>query len=330
MPRSWRLVVVEAITREILRGTAEAGSVRVPCLLRLATVIVAVSVIPLHVNAAGDIAVIRSRDLEPYNQAFAGFSEACTDQIKQYTLGGDKASQQRMVQAIGETKPRLVLAIGLAAAKLAKEHLPDTRTLYIMVSNPKKYDLVGNNVAGITLNIPVDAQFNAYKTMVPGLKSIGVIYDANNSGELIREASAVARKLGVELVAVSVRSQKEVPEALRGMLGKVDAIWMVPDETVVTTDSFKYFLLTTLENGVPFFAASDIFVEAGALAALTPDYTDVGRQGCQLAMGFTTTVVEAGARPPRKVNLSLNLKTARKIGLVIPPSVIDSARVVYR
>ncbi len=198
---------------------------------------------------------------------------------------------------------------------------------------PKKYDLVGNNIAGITLNIPVDAQFKAYKTLVPGLKTIGVIYDANNSGELIREANAVAKKLGVELVAVSVQSQKEVPEALRGMLGKVDAVWMVPDETVVTTDSFKYFLLTTLENGVPFFAASDIFVEAGALAALTPDYTDVGRQGCQLAMGFTdgqVTLAEAGARPPRKVNLSLNLKTARKIGLAIPTSVIESAKLVYR
>ena len=306
---------------------------RVLCPLRLAIVAVAVSVIPLYVNAAGDIAVIRSRDLEPYNQAFAGFSEACSSHINQYTLGGNRASQQRMAQEIAETKPRLVLAIGLVAAKLAKEDLKDIRTLYIMVSNPKKHDLVGNNIAGITLNIPVDTQFKAYKTLVPGLRTIGVVYDANNSGELIREANAVAKKLGVELVAVSVQSQKEVPEALRGMLGKVDAVWMVPDETVVTTDSFKYFLLTTLENGVPFFAASDIFVEAGALAALTPDYTDVGRQGCQLAMGFTdgqVTLAEAGARPPRKVNLSLNLKTARKIGLAIPTPVIESAKLVYR
>jgi ABC-type uncharacterized transport system substrate-binding protein len=69
------------------------------------------------------------------------------------------------------------------------------------------------------------------------------------------------------------------------------------------------------------------------LAALTPDYTDVGRQGCQLAMGFMdgqATVADVGVRPPRKVNLSLNLKTARKIGLAIPTSVIESAKAVYR
>lgn len=302
-------------------------------LLRLAILVVAISVVPLYASAGGDIAVIRSHDLEPYNQAFAGFSESCSSHIDQYTLGGNKASQQRMAQEIGETKPRLVLAIGLMAAKLAKEYLKDIPTLYIMVSNPKKYGLIGNNIAGITLNIPVDVQFKAYKALVPGLKTIGVIYDADNSAELIREASAVAKTLGVQLVAVSVSSQKEVPEALRSMLGKVDAVWMVPDETVVTTDSFKYFLVTTLENGVPFFAASDIFVETGALAALTPDYADVGRQGCQLAMGFTDgqiTFAETGARPPRKINLSLNLKTARKIGLAIPKPVIESAKLVYQ
>lgn len=306
---------------------------RIPCLLRLATFIAAVLIFPLQADAGGDIAVIRSHDLDPYNQAFAGFSESCPNNVNQYTLGGNRTSQQRMAQEIGETKPRMVLAIGLVAAKLAKEYLKDIPALYIMVSNPKKYGLVGNNIAGITLNIPVDAQFKAYKTLVPGLKTIGVIYDANNSGEIIREANAVAKKLGMQLVAVSVSSQKEVPEALRSMLGKVDTVWMVPDETVVTTDSFKYFLVTTLENGVPFFAASDIFVEAGALAALTPDYTDVGRQGCQLAMGFTdgqVTLAEAGARPPRKINLSLNLKTARKIGLAIPQSVIESAKLVYK
>lgn len=291
------------------------------------------SVLPFDVKAAGGIAVIKSRDLDPYNQAFSGFSESCTNNVSQYTLGGSKTSQQHMAEEISEAKPRLVLAIGLVAAELAKEYIKDVPALYIMVSNPKKYGLVGNNIAGITLNIPVDVQFKTYKAIVPRLKSVGVIYNTNNSDDLIREANAAAKKLGLKLVAVSVSSQKEVPEALRNMLGKVDALWMVPDQTVVTTDSFKYFLATTLENGVPFLAASDIFVEAGALASLTPDYTDAGRQGCQLAMGFVEgqiALADVAARPPRKINLSLNLKTAEKIGLVIPKLVIESAKQVYQ
>lgn len=283
--------------------------------------------------AAAGVVVLRSQDLEPYNQAYAGFSEACSANVTQYTLGGNRASQQRMAEEIVESRPRLILAIGLGAARLAKDQLREIPTLYIMVSNPKKYGLVGNNIAGVALNIPPETQFKAYDSLLPGLKTVGVIYNPENSGELIREATAVAGRMGKQLVAVAVGSQKEVPEALRSMLGKVDALWMVPDDIVVTTDSFKYFLVTTLENGIPFFAASEIFVEAGALAALSPDYVDMGRQGCQIATAIAEGrmgMAEAGSRPPRKLNLSLNLKTARKIGLVVPRSAVESAKQVYQ
>lgn len=282
---------------------------------------------------ATGIVVLRAQDLEPYNQAYTGFSEACAANVTQYTLGGNKAAQQRMAEEILESRPRLILAIGLVAARVAKDQLKDIPTLYIMVSNPKKYGLVGNNIAGIALNIPAEAQFKAYESLLPGLKTVGVIYNAENSGELIRDATATAARMGKQLVAVAVGSQKEVPEALRGMLGKVDALWMIPDDVVVTTDSFKYFLVTTLENGMPFFAASEIFVEAGALAALSPDYVDMGRQGCQLATAISEGrmgMAEAGSRPPRKLNLSLNLKTARKIGIVVPRGALESAKQVYQ
>lgn len=279
------------------------------------------------------IAVLRGHDLEPYNQAYAGFAETCSTGISQYTLGGSKEAQQRMADEIVAARPRLVLAIGLAAAKIAKERLKDIPILFIMVSNPKKYGLVGNNIAGITLNIPAESQFRAYESLLPKLGTVGVIYNTENSGELVREASATAAKMGKQLIAVPVSSQKEVPEALRGMIRKIDALWMIPDETVVTTESFKYFLGTTLENGVPFFAASEIFVEAGALASLAPDYTDVGRQGCALATAIAEgriPISEAGSRPPRKLGLALNLKTAKKIGITLPREVVEAAKQVYR
>jgi putative ABC transport system substrate-binding protein len=108
---------------------------------------------------------------------------------------------------------------------------------------------------------------------------------------------------------------------------------MVPDDTVVTPDSFKFLLLTALENNLPFVTVSDIFVEAGALASLSPDYTDVGRQGCQLATDLESgrlRPADAMVVPPAKVNLAINLKTASKIGLQLPPEVIQSANKVYR
>ena len=92
-------------------------------------------------------------------------------------------------------------------------------------------------------------------------------------------------------------------------------------------------VLSSFENHLPFLAASDIFVKVGALASLTPDYTDVGRQGCELATALTSGRANLASMDivlPAKINLSINLKTAEKIGLAIPEEIIATADVVYR
>ena len=102
---------------------------------------------------------------------------------------------------------------------------------------------------------------------------------------------------------------------------------------MVTPESFQFLLLATFENNLPFVVVSDIFVEVGALASLSPDYTDVGRQGCQLVTEIESdrlSLAEVDILPPAKVRLAINLKTASKIGLTLPSEIIQSASKVYR
>ena len=80
-------------------------------------------------------------------------------------------------------------------------------------------------------------------------------------------------------------------------------------------------------------AFSDAFVETGALAALSPDYIDIGRQACQLARGIASDRLQLSAAdvvPPEKINLSINLDVANKIGLTIPQEIVESAHKVYK
>ena len=51
---------------------------------------------------------------------------------------------------------------------------------------------------------------------------------------------------------------------MRNLLGKVDALWMLPDETVVTSESLTFLLLTAFKHNLPVLTMSDAFVEAGA------------------------------------------------------------------
>jgi putative ABC transport system substrate-binding protein len=279
------------------------------------------------------IAVLKSHDIEPFNQAIAGFATACDGQITEYDLPSSKGRQRSIIERIVAARPRLILAIGAMAAQVAKEMVRDIPVVFFMVPNPHKYGLKGKNIAGISLDIPIETQFTMYKSLVPKLKTIGVIYDAEKTGALVTEAKAVAQQLGLHLLASAVRSQKDVPAALRSMLGQIDALWMVPDDTVVTPESFQFLLLTAFENNLPFLAVSDIFVQVGALASLSPDYTDMGRQGCQLVKEIESGQVrlaEINIVPPAKVNLAINLNTASKIGLSLPSEVVQSASKVYR
>jgi putative ABC transport system substrate-binding protein len=284
------------------------------------------------VRAQG-ITVIKSHDIEPFNQALAGFVSACNNRITEYDLRGSDKRKDRIMRQIAEAKPRLVLAIGSLAAQVAKEAVRDIPVVFFMVPNPHRYGLGGGNVVGISLDIPIERQFTMYTSLVPTLRTFGVIYDPEKTGTMVREAQAVAEKLGLRLLDAPATSPKVVPAALRSLLGKIDALWMVPDDTVVTPESFKFLLLEAFENNLPFLTVSDIFVEVGALASLFPDYADVGRQACQLARDIESgrlSPQKVDVVPPEKVNLAINLKTASKIGLMLSPESVQTASKVYR
>ncbi len=297
-------------------------------------------VVLLHFALAPDIyaesiALINSYDFAPYNAAIAGFVNDCSDDVVGYNLRGEADGNSDLIQDITSGDPDLIVAIGVLAAEFSQQKLSDTPTLYVMVPKLRAYALTGRNIAGISLDIPIEKQLSVYRSMVSDLKVLGVIYDPQKSGKIVEEAQRVAALQGLALHTRAVTSRKDVPPALRALLKEqqIDALWMIPDETVVTSESFQFLLLTSFEHKLPFLAASDIFVKVGALASLTPDYTDLGRQGCELARAFTSGKVSLANMNeilPAKINLSINLKTARKIGLSISEEVIETAAVVYR
>ena len=299
---------------------------------RLAIIAIAFFAQPCH--AAG-IALIKSYDFEPYDIAIAGFIGSCGNGIIEYKLHDESGVQSDLTQTIRNSKPDVVFAIGVLAAEFAQQEFGDLPILFAMVPRLRADELSGTNIAGITLDIPVDQQLRVYASMVSGLTSLGVIYDPEKSGNTVIEARAAAAEMGMTLHTREVRSRKEVPSAMRALLKeeKIEVLWMIPDETVVTPDSFKFLLIQSFEHNLPFLAASDIFVKVGALASITPDYTDIGRQSCELANAMNSgnlNLAIVNVVEPAKFNLSINLKTARKIGLSIPNDILKSADVVYR
>jgi len=282
---------------------------------------------------AQGIVVLKSYDIAPINQALAGFAAACPEPITTYDLGGSTSDTRGIIGRIMAAPPKLILAIGPQAAQVAKAEVRGIPVVFLLVRNPRKYGLEGDNIAGISLDVPIEGQLAMYKSLLPTLQTLGVIYDPEKTGALVKEAGEVAGKFGLRFRAAPVASQTEVPAALRSLLGKVDALWLLPDDTVVTPESLTFFLLTAFKQNLPVLTISDAFVEAGALASLSADYTDGGRQACQLSREIESGRLhpaQASIVPPTKVNITINLQTASQLGLVLPPGVVQSASKVYR
>ncbi len=278
------------------------------------------------------IAVLKSDNLAPYNLALEEFKKTVDPQpIEEHDMKGNLENGRRFIKQIKTNPPDLILVIGVKAAIIAKEEVTDIPIIYCMVVNPDKYKLKGKNIAGISLAIPIQQQFEAVQSIIPTRKNIGVLYDPEKSGNLLDEMRKVASRLGITVIPREVSSPKNVPQILRKLLPDIQALWIIEDSTVLTEESFEFILLTSIEHNLPVIAFSEEFVKHGALVSLSSDYTEIGKQAGRLALKILT-----GQSPslfsilqPEKPRLVINLKTAKNLGIEIPPVILEAADRLY-
>jgi putative ABC transport system substrate-binding protein len=133
------------------------------------------------------------------------------------------------------------------------------------------------------------------------------------------------------LIERPVQAEKEMPTAVRAFLPTVEGLWLVPDSTVLTEDSMRFVLGTALDHNVPVIGFSTEFVRNGALAGLSINPEDIGRQAGVMAKKLLISPDRTmpSAVSPDRVRLSVNLKTAKYLGIVLSPDVMGRADELY-
>ncbi|HHT9146193.1 MAG TPA: ABC transporter substrate-binding protein [Candidatus Wunengus sp. YC61] len=269
------------------------------------------------------VVIIQSQQIAAYNEAIKGFEEGSKGKNISinsiYNLNGDADEGKRIIQNIKDNKhkPDLVLAVGILAATLVKEQFTDIPIIFCMVINHKRFNLEGNNITGISSEVSVEDQFTILKELLGARKNVGVIYDPAKTGNIVSEADRMIKKLEFNFIKKEVTSESEVIPALKNMIDKIDALWMIPDSTVITKTSLKAISKTLLEHHLPIFCTSDAIVKAGALVSVSPDYTYTGRQAAQMAQTLLNNPITTslGIKQPDKLKLTLNTQTAEIIGI---------------
>jgi putative ABC transport system substrate-binding protein len=246
----------------------------------------------------------------------------------------DLADQIDSVRAL---KPDIILTVGSAATRLAKENFSQTPIVFAAVMYPvisgfvESLNRPGKLITGASLDIPADIQFKYFRRIIPNLKRVGVLYSANTA-PLIPPARVVAARMGIELVAVQVQDQKDLPKALDSLGRSVDGLWSLADPNLFDPQSTKYILLNALRRGIPFMGFSRYVVESGALFALDFDYKAIGRQAGRIAHLILdgTEPSRIAISTPDIIWFHCNEKTAVHLQVDIPAELIAIAKEVYR
>lgn len=318
-PLLHRIVMIAPTLRG--RGNRWARSAQIRQLF-LALIVLSYS-LSVQAEAAGtEIAILKSSDLEAYSDAVEGFKAAAPTGATyiEYDLRGDLEQGKQLARKIRASDTSLIVAVGLKAALAAKLEIVDTPILYMMVLDPLKHHLTAANMAGVLLEIPTDRQLKVMRALLPTLRRIGMLYDPAKTASRFKEAEAQATVHDVELRGFVVEHEKEIPQQLRMLLSESDALWLIPDSTVLTDESIPFILESALAKHVPVIGFSSEFTRLGALLSLSVGYNEVGREAGLLA----TRILNREERLPLKpvpvqqVRIAVNVKTARYLGISIP------------
>ena len=188
----------------------------------------------------------------------------------------------------------------------------------------------GGNATGSSLMAPdlSAKRLEILHTLAPEISRIAILWDSSNPGmaERVRETKIAADQSHVLLHTVGPRNLNELDTAFADLLNAR------PDALLVTAEAFtRQHLVRILDfannNKIPAMFEDSSYVAAGGLMSYGPDYQDVFRK----AAVFVDKILK-GAKPadlpieqPTKFELAINLKTAKAIGLSIPPTLLTTA-----
>jgi putative ABC transport system substrate-binding protein len=187
----------------------------------------------------------------------------------------------------------------------------------------------GGNVTGLSIQgtDTVGKRLELLREAIPGLRRLAVMANVGNSAVMLemREVQAAARKLDLEVVTSEIRRAEDIEPAFQALAGRTDAVYVGADPLAIV----NRVRINTLALGarLPTMSSVRAYVEAGALMSYGANFPDLWRRA-----GDYVDRILRGAKPsdlpveqPTKFDLVINLKTAKALGIEVPPTLLARA-----
>jgi putative ABC transport system substrate-binding protein len=240
------------------------------------------------------------------------------------------------------SKPNLIVAIGPQPARATKDATSEIPIVTLFVADPVGMGLASSlarpdgNVTGVATFVPGDfngKMLQLLRELLPQATRLAALINPSNEMYRLlfpREAPRAAAALGFQLDVVEARDAEQVPAAIAAAKARgAEALYVMADSVFSTPPNRVPDLAA--QAGLPSMYLFRSHVQAGGLISYGPDTLALARR-----VAHYIDRILKGAKPaelpieqPSNFLLAINLKTAKSLGLEIPPSLLARADEVF-
>ncbi len=270
-----------------------------------------------------------------------GYVEGQNLTVERRNAAGQPDRLPALARELVALRPDLIVASGPQPSRAVKDATSTIPIVMVGVADPVQAGLVaslarpGGNLTGLSSVVPggiMAKSLDLLHQVAPKATRIGMLVNPTNPIHRIlvpQEIPEAARRLGLEIHTVEARTGDEVESAINAAVGKGaqalfiqgDPVWNNPPERVPQL---------VARTGLPAIYFLRAQAQAGGLMSFGPDFVALARR----AASYVDRILK-GAKPadlaveqPSKIDLVINLKTAKALGLAIPQSLQVQAELI--
>lgn len=260
-----------------------------------------------------------------------GFTEGENLEIEFVGAQDDMAKNTQIAQNFANSGKDLVCGIATPSAQALYAACYDKKipVIFNAVSDPVAANLAKSKtealpgISGVSDQLPVEAQLQLIRKILPEAKKIGILYSTGeaNSVSTLEVYKELAPKYGFEIVDKGISKKADVPAAADVILNDVDCISNMTDNTVVA--SLAIILDKANEKKIPVFGSEEEQVKNGCLACAGLDYVQLGIQAGEMA-GKVLKGADVSTLPYETLtesSVTVNDEVAAALGISIPDDV---------
>jgi putative ABC transport system substrate-binding protein len=274
-----------------------------------------------------------------FNEALRGLGWAEGQNIRvdiRWNAGDAQLSRIYAAQLIG-LMPDVILASSTINVRVIQEATNTVPVVFVLVSDPVEQGFVtsltkpGGNLTGFSLfEFSIGGKWlDLLKTIAPSVDRVAVMFNPATSPQskfFMRSIEAAAPSRGIQPIGVAVRTADDIEPAFESFARTPNGGLILPTDTFTNVNKDRIVELA-VRHRLPSISANEVFPKYGGLMYYGINF---GHQ-FQQAAGYVNRILK-GVKPgdlpvqtPDKYSLIINLKTAKMLGLGVPPSLVAVA-----